>query len=122
MNKVTLARYESMKTCTPGALFVNDQFVCFTLELPGDGAIPSGTYRMTLATSPKFGPNIPHIHDVPGRTDILAHAGNTAKDTKGCILVGLSQGSSWIGDSRVALARLVSMLDIENEITIKDAS
>lgn len=52
--------------------------------------IPSGCYEVVFACSPKFCEDMPYIIDVPNRSGIMFHAGNTAKDSKGCILVGSS--------------------------------
>lgn len=49
--------------------------------------IPAGRYRCRKIRSPRFG-NTYEITDVPGRTHVLFHAGNTIEDTQGCILVG----------------------------------
>lgn len=89
---------------TFGKLYINDRFECFTLEpvktLFSKGAIPVGTYNMTLKVkSPKFrnrwpysskliGGCLPRLLDVPNFDGILIHIGNFVKDTKGCILVG----------------------------------
>lgn len=56
---------------------------------PFRSCIPVGRYRIQLAVSPRFGRNIPHLLDVPGRTDILIHPMNRPADTHGCIGVGL---------------------------------
>lgn len=62
--------------------------------------IPAGSYVCTLITSRKYG-EVFYVNSVPNRSGILIHAGNFAGDTsrglrsdsKGCILLGLSQGS-----------------------------
>ncbi|WP_223688366.1 DUF5675 family protein, partial [Streptococcus pneumoniae] len=50
--------------------------------------MPSGRYRVTLDTSPRFGPETLTINDVPGFTGVRIHGGNDADDTEGCIIVG----------------------------------
>ena len=49
--------------------------------------IPGGAYVCERVKSPKFG-NTFQVNNVPNRTHILFHRGNTHHDTKGCILVG----------------------------------
>lgn len=53
--------------------------------------IPTGTYFCGRVQSPKFDDTF-EVCNVPGRTSILFHKGNTLDDTQGCILVGESIG------------------------------
>jgi len=68
--------------------------ICLTLELPWKdnerniSCIPDGTYHCEKIISPKYGVTF-EICGVPDRTHILFHWGNTEKDSKGCILLGL---------------------------------
>jgi Family of unknown function (DUF5675) len=90
----TLHRSACGPTCTLGTLSRDDWRV-FTLEPGIDAnhpAIPPGDYAVTMGWSPRFERRVPHVVDVPGRTDILVHPGNTSADTKGCILLGLTHG------------------------------
>jgi len=75
-------------------VIVKDNFpLCVTLEDPwkdnkvGLSCIPAGTYKVVRVHSPHFG-SVWQVLDVPGRTHILIHKGNTAQDTEGCILAG----------------------------------
>ncbi len=110
--------------CTEGELFLHGDGsnLAFTLELPvKDGlpgsAIPPGTYLIQMLPSPKFlqssdpwvktyAENIPHVLGIPNRSNILIHWGNDVADTEGCILVGQTQGTDFIGSSRPAFAAL----------------
>lgn len=52
--------------------------------------IPAGTYqvkRMPASANPRHGECF-EVLNVPGRSDILFHAGNTQHDSTGCILLG----------------------------------
>lgn len=111
---LTLRREDLSATRTIGRLYVEDAFACFTLEDPvRDGpkvmhetAIPVGRYRVTITKSRRFGVMLPLLLDVPEFTGIRIHAGNTAEDTSGCVLVGLSRSHDSILSSRLALAAL----------------
>lgn len=50
--------------------------------------IPVGEYEMVRVNSPRFGPDTWEVADVPGRTHILIHTANWAKDIEGCIGFG----------------------------------
>ena len=84
---------------TIGNLYINNKFVCNTLEdtwrdlnkvpkVYGQTAIPEGRYRVVMTWWNKYNKEIPILLNVPYFEGILIHAGNTAKDTEGCILVG----------------------------------
>ena len=85
----------------------------YTVEKPWEdntpykSCIPEGEYPMAWERSPKFG-MCWHVNDVPNRTHILIHAGNTARDVVGCVAVGRSLLGDTIGvsESRKAMAEL----------------
>jgi len=105
--KLRLRRRYLAPDYTIGSLFIDDEYLCDTIEdkvrdMNKDGdlddpgeekvyaetAIPYGVYGMDLTMSPKFGRVLPLIRDVPHFTGIRIHRGNTAKDSAGCILPG----------------------------------
>lgn len=124
--KLRLERHPTGLTCTIGELFVNGVFQCHTLEdpirekkgqpvkswkVPGDTAIPAGTYKVEITFSPRFHEDLPLLFGVPGFEGIRIHAGNTDSDTEGCILVGTWSGGEFIRESRKALEALLDALD-----------
>lgn len=116
--------------CVRGILLIEDLVRFCTLENPWlDNAqniscIPEGTYDFVRTGSYRFGRTF-KVSGVEGRTHILVHWGNTAKDTEGCILLGSRFGSLY-GEPAVLASRdafrrfmnLMNSLDIE-ETTIK---
>lgn len=70
----------------PGRVYVDNVFFSYSLE-NSSTAIPTGTFDLYAKYSPTFKANKVYI-DVPGRTNILFHGGNTKEDSKGCILLG----------------------------------
>lgn len=83
----------------------------FTIENPWldnkktDSCIPTGTYICKPVNSPRFGKTI-EVTEVPGRSHILFHAGNSPDDTDGCILLGLNDTKGdrmWISNSKAAV-------------------
>lgn len=110
---LTLQREPSDDHRTFGKLYIDGQFCCHTLEdvvrevkIPGETAIPAGTYRITMEHSPRFGPDTITVNKVPGFTGVRIHAGNTEADTHGCPLVGLVRADASILQSKAALADL----------------
>jgi hypothetical protein len=103
--KLKLERFHFGTVATIGRLFMDGKFFCYILEdvvrevpgepveswkVPGQTAIPRGTYRVTYGWSNRFQTFLPRVQDVPGYLGILIHPGNAAKDTEGCLLPGMS--------------------------------
>ena len=99
-----------------------DQYFCDTLEptwrdyqhgaykIKGKSAIPEGRYAVVISWSPKFKAWLPILLGGPEFNKqwqgIRIHAGNTAEDTEGCILVGKNKLVGQVVDSRIWLHRL----------------
>lgn len=66
--------------------------ICFTLENAAK-AIPAGYYSVVNSRSPKFKRELALIYSarVPASRGIRIHAGNTSKDSAGCVLVGMGR-------------------------------
>ena len=101
---------------TLGRLFVNGEEFCDTLELPyrdnqrSISCIPAGEYKVRLRLARESATrNYLHllVQDVPNRTYILFHRGNTAKDTRGCILVGQGSQQDIVHNSTLAMDLLM---------------
>lgn len=121
---------------TIGELYVNDNYLCDTLEdkvreLPAtcpytpkyqnckckekvysETAIPAGTYKVKLTYSNKYKKIMPEICDVPHFLGIRIHSGNKSADSAGCVLVGEWDGKTpnWISNSRVNYNKLYDLL------------
>ena len=101
---------------TIGELFVNGERFCDTLELPWKdnqrsiSCIPEGQYKVRIRL-PRESATRDYMHllvkDVPGRDYILFHIGNTAKATRGCILVGMTSKQNFVGNSTLAMDLLM---------------
>lgn len=72
--------------------------------------IPCGDYKFKLRKSPRFGLT-PWIYTVENREYILMHIGNTASDSKGCILIGDEIEKGVLRKSRKGFQRLMSGLE-----------
>lgn len=84
----------------------------------GNTAIPTGRYEITLTYSPTFGRELPLINGVPGWTGARIHAGNSSKDTKGCVLPGEApdpENRDWVSNSRKAENELIEMIREEKQ-------
>ena len=101
---------------TIGELFLNGERFCDTLELPykdnqkSISCIPEGVYKVRLRL-PRESATRNYIHllvkDVKDRSYILFHIGNTAKDSRGCILVGMKSKQDFVGNSTLAMDLLI---------------
>lgn len=119
--KLTLNRSKPIGNSTPGTLFIDGKFECYTLEdlvrakkIPGLTAIPTGTYVVQITMSNRFKKLLPLLLNVPNFEGVRIHAGNTSEDTEGCILVGAGTsilcGNAVITDSRKAFSSLFAKL------------
>ena len=128
--EIILTRIAKRKTYTIGRLAIKERvddeylageaetYFCDTLEptwrdyrsgahkIKGCSAIPEGRYAVVISWSPKFGKWLPILLGVPMFSDIRIHAGNTASDTEGCILVGENRKVGMVVNSNTWLKRL----------------
>lgn len=73
---------------------------------PGVSCIPAGTYTLRRTMFHKHNYEAFEVTNVPGRSRILIHVGNTEEDVEGCILVGLKHGMLTVArDEDTGLAR-----------------
>jgi hypothetical protein len=125
--KLRLERFPPGITSTIGTLFVNDEHFCYTLEdlpqakkIAGETRIPAGTYTVLLTVSPAVAAGklwsplptteLPLLVHVPGFDGVRIHAGNTDKNTNGCLLVGDWRGGEFIHNSRATLEKLCDLM------------
>lgn len=97
--RLQLRRKDFGATWTIGELFVDGAFECYVLEdrvrppgekkVPGETAISVGTYEVLLKWSVTFGRIMPFLAHVVGFEGVEIHWGNTDRDTRGCLLVGM---------------------------------
>ena len=129
--ELVLTRIAKRKTYTIGRLAIREQvgdenpaseavetYFCDTLEptwrdykngarkIKGRSAIPEGRYAVVISWSPKFKKWLPILLGVPLFEGIRIHAGNTEKDTEGCILVGENKKVGMVLNSNTWLKRL----------------
>ena len=122
--ELVLKRIAKKKDYTIGHLYIKEDildeystgekltYLCDTLEpkwrdyahgankVKGKSAIPEGRYPVVITYSTKFKMWLPLLIGVLNFIGILIHAGNTVKDTKGCILVGENKEVGKVLNSR----------------------
>ena len=136
--ELVLTRIAKRKTYTIGRLAIveriDDEYLagekkvyfCDTLEptwrdyahgaykVKGRSAIPEGRYAVVISWSPKFKQWLPILLGGPEFNKqwqgIRIHAGNTAKDTQGCILVGRNLRIGEVLESRKWLYELKQLI------------
>jgi hypothetical protein len=136
--KLYLKRIARKPGYTVGKLYIEDLYVCDTIEDTDRGlrqdmslpeikrikvkdrtAIPTGTYKMTVNVSPSKKRLLPRLLDVPGFEGILIHRGNTEKDSSGCIIVGENKVVGKVINSTGYELKLVELLKKAKDITIE---
>lgn len=92
MLNLVLVRDCRTETAIMGHLLFNGTVVCYTLENKAK-AIPCGVYNIENSKSPKFKRELPLLYNktVAESRGIRIHAGNTSKDSAGCVLVGMGR-------------------------------
>ena len=133
--RLVLTRHARRADYTIGRLEdENGKKICDTLEpiwrnydggemkIPRKSAIPEGSYRVVVTKSQRFGKYLPLLVGVPGFEGVRIHAGNTSRDTEGCILVGQNLQIGKVLWSRITLEKLMELIENEKEIylTIKN--
>jgi hypothetical protein len=130
-----LVRFAYAPEYTSGRLFLPDGRIFYTIErpwihadtpggLPSSSCVPEGLYRLERHNSPEHPGSwalvneelgVYHLpSEVPaagGRSVILIHPGNTAKDVEGCIAVGMGWAPGRVNDSRTAYGRMRASLE-----------
>lgn len=138
--KLILKRIYTCNRYTIGHLYVDDLYVCDTLEdcdrgldsnmplstilntkIKDQTAIPIGTYNILMnVVSPKYSKRqyymdvckgkVPRLDNVPGYSGVLIHVGNDQDDTSGCLLVGYNKVCGKVMNSKSAFEKLYAIL------------
>lgn len=130
--KIKLKRTDYKETYTVGKLYINNNYFCDTLEdrcrdlskekkIYSQTAIPKGVYKLVISYSPRFKRLLPLLLDVPFFEGIRIHAGNSSKDTSGCILVGTVKDveKDWISNSKSTEKLFIQTISQYNEFEIE---
>ncbi len=120
--QIEIERFQFSDISTIGRLKIDGTFYCYTLEnvvrfneqkIDKKTAIPVGIYSVIVNVSPRFHRELPRVLNVPGYDGILIHRGNFARDTHGCILVGMGFSENKISESAITEIELVNKLKAE---------
>lgn len=114
--EITVVRRWYRPSYIIGELYINGSRLCNTLEptldRPNFPAIRPGSFVVDVHRSSKFGALRPYLLEVPGRTGIMIHEGNSVADTLGCILVGDNELVGKVTSSRKRLTQLLDVLAV----------
>lgn len=130
MLHLTLIRKWKNPAYTIGQLYAGGRLICNSLEdtdrglnmhmpekeinkikIAGETAIPTGTYKLAVTQSPRFGRKLIEVLNVPGYLGIRIHKGNTAKNSAGCILPGNNTEKGKVTNSTKFEELLTSMVE-----------
>jgi hypothetical protein len=119
--EITVNRRKKTKSSTISDVLIDGVFFCFGLEDTDRGlqqnepidviktkkifaqtAIPAGRYEVIVNFSNRFQQYMPLLLNVPGFEGVRIHPGNVPTNTEGCLLLGLTEGADFIGNSRMA--------------------
>lgn len=150
--KLTVKRTALRSNYTLGELYIDGQFFCSTLEdldrgltqdmplnlikslkIPGETAIPKGTYKVTLdVVSPKFSKypfymkvcegKLPRLIDVKGYEGVLIHVADGIKRDallQGCIGIGNLSSEEYLINGKQVFTEFYNRIkgnDVELEI------
>lgn len=105
------------------------EFECFTVERPWrdnkprESCIPEGVYTILLGMYNRGGYPAYEVQEVPGRSLIKIHVGNTIDDVIGCIAPGKSLGyleRKWaVTSSGKAFKEFMKAMDGTQESTLE---
>ena len=124
MTKAQIIRFSSSDQGTLG-YFIAEGFQARIIELPWKdnqrnvSCIPDGKYGLVKHNGTIF-KNVFRLENVPNRTAILIHKGNTTADIQGCILVGTSFWGQGVAQSAKALEKVRPFLEKSNTIVIEN--
>jgi len=114
---ILLIREKSVNGSTPGQLFIDDVFFCYTLEdeirdkkIPNETAISTGTFEIIINYSNRFKRAMPLLLNVPNFTGIRMHSGVTKEHTSGCILLGLGIKDNYLRNTKKAFLSFFTWL------------
>ena len=127
--KIEIKRIAKRDTYTISKVYIRGKYFCDALEPRdrgwtnemgsasihqmrdfGHDAIPTGIYTVHLHWMNKLQAMRPQVMDVPGFNGIFFHEGNTAKDTRGCILLGENSAIGFVGKSKAYIKKFTDIV------------
>ena len=128
--ELLLKRIAKKDNYTIGKLYIDGKYFCDTLEdkdrgltkdmslsemqktkVYGKTAIPTGKYQVVITYSNRFKKYMPLLLNTPGFAGVRLHAGNSEKDTEGCVLLGVNKVVGKVIQSRIYTNKLYSILN-----------
>ena len=129
--EIVIHRQYPKPTYTIGKLYIDGQYFCDTCEdadrgldqnmgvpeilkrkIQNETAIPTGEYIVRFTYSPRFKRLMPQIENVKGFSGVRIHAGNTAKDTEGCVVLGKNTIKGGVTNSRAWVTKFETALKV----------
>lgn len=95
---IQVKRETPIQNAVPSKIYLDGALFGYGLENL-DYMIPPGHYTVSGKRSEKFGTNKIYIN-VPDRSGIMFHGGNTPEDTRGCVLIGANRNGATISGDK----------------------
>lgn len=133
--RIRVKREPSSRSSTASYVYVDGVWFCFGMEdvvrevpgtevwtwkIPGETAIPRGTYEVKITPSNRFKRDMIQFMSVPGFEGIRVHNGKGPESTEGCLLVSSSSEFNYDKTAMHELEALVkNALDRGEPVTVE---
>lgn len=124
MRNIILRRTFKSNKGTLGIFIIDD--IPLFLSLEPAACVEAGSYQCDIYDSPKKKTIVYLLKNVPNKTYVEIHVGNSIEDTTACILIGrgfsmIAENSLYISESQISFDRFLAKTNREPfMLTIED--
>ena len=85
----------------------------------GQTAIAEGIYELKNTFSNRFKKRLPILLGVKNFEGVRIHAGNTAENSEGCILVGTRQTANGVSNCAPSVDAIIALIDANADVGVR---